>query len=208
MNDSPSLAASDAEEKSGSITDPALLPLSFSRNARPRMDEKLIRVMTKAVNELRLECSPTEEPTRSWLDEWFLPGRHQASRQRSSPFFPEVHEELTKSWYAPYSSHIRLSASPVLTSVDGAEEKGNEHLAPLDEPVAAHLGPPITIGWEERTSHPSKPCRATSALAGRTYSAAGQAASALHSLWLCSRSSRPRCLPVRRPVSMQLHSGT
>ncbi len=27
-------------------------------------------------------------------------------------------------------------------------------------------------------------------------------------LWLCSRSSRPRCSPVRRPVLMQLHSGT
>ncbi len=27
-------------------------------------------------------------------------------------------------------------------------------------------------------------------------------------LWLCSRSSRPRCSPVRRPVWMQLHSGT
>ncbi len=33
-----------------------------------------------------------------------------------------------------------------------------------------------------RASHPSKPCRATSALAGRAYSAAGQAASALHSV--------------------------
>ncbi len=31
-------------------------------------------------------------------------------------------------------------------------------------------------------SHPSKPCRATSALAGRAYSAAGQADSALHSM--------------------------
>ncbi len=27
-------------------------------------------------------------------------------------------------------------------------------------------------------------------------------------LWLCSRSSRPRCTPVRKPVWMQLHSGT
>ncbi len=30
----------------------------------------------------------------------------------------------------------------------------------------------------------------------------------LCTLWLCSRSSRPRCSPVRRPVWMQLHSGT
>ncbi len=33
-----------------------------------------------------------------------------------------------------------------------------------------------------RASHPSKPCRATSALTGRAYTAAGQAASVLHSM--------------------------
>ncbi len=57
--------------------------------------------MTKAVNELGLEWSPPEEPSRSRLEEWFLPGRHQAFRQCSSLFFPEVHDEFTKSWCAP-----------------------------------------------------------------------------------------------------------
>ncbi len=180
MDDSLSLAASDAEELSGSVTDPALLPLSSSRSARPRTDEQLVRVMTKAVNELGLEWSPPEEPSRSRLDEWFLPGRQQAPCQRSSPFFPKVHDELTKSWRTPYSSRIRPSASSALTSVDGAEEKGYE--PPLDKSVAAHLCPPSAIGWKARASHPSKPCRATSALTGRAYSAAGQAASVLHSM--------------------------
>ncbi len=94
-------------------------PSSSSRSARLRPDEEFIRVMTKAVNELGLEWSPPEEPSCSRLDEWFLPGHHQALRQSSSPFFPEVHDELTKSWRAPYSSCIRLSASAALTSVDG-----------------------------------------------------------------------------------------
>ncbi len=182
MDDSLSLAASDGEELSGSLTDPALFPPSSSRSARPRMDEELLRVMTKAVNELGLEWSPPEEPSRSRLDEWFVPGRQLAPRQRSSPFFPEVHDELTKSWHAPYSSRIRPSASSALTSVNGAEEKGYEHLPHLDESVAAHLCPPTAIRWKARASHPSKPCRATSALAGRVYSAAGQAASALHTM--------------------------
>ncbi len=182
MDDSLSLVASDGEELLGSVTDPALLPPSSSRSVRPRTNEELVRVMTKAVNELGLEWSPPEEPSRSRLDEWFLPGRQQAPRQCSYPFFHEVHDELTKSWRAPYSSHIRPSASSALTSIDGAEEKGHEHLPPLDESVAAHLCPPMAIGWKARTSHPSKPCRATSALAGCTYVAAGQAASALHSM--------------------------
>ncbi len=35
-----------------------------------------------------------EEPSRSRLDECFLRGHYQAPRQRSSPFFPEVHTSL------------------------------------------------------------------------------------------------------------------
>ncbi len=59
LYDSLSLAlASDAEKLSGSVTDPALLPLPASRYARLRADDELIRVMTKAVNELGLEWSP------------------------------------------------------------------------------------------------------------------------------------------------------
>ncbi len=37
--------------------------------------------------------------------------------------------------------------------------------------------PSMAIGWKVRASHPSKPCIATSALAGRAYLAAGQAES-------------------------------
>ncbi len=130
----------------------------------------------------RLHSYCIEGPSRSRLDEWFLPGRHQALRQRSSPFFPEVHDEFTKSWRAPYSSRIRASTSAALTSVDGAEEKGYEHLPPLDESVAAHLCPPTAIRGKARATHPSKPCRATSALVRHAYSEAGLAASVLHSM--------------------------
>ncbi len=48
--------------------------------------------------------------------------------------------------------------------------------------MAVHLCPPMAIGWKARASHLSKLCRATSALAGHAYSAAGQAASVLHSM--------------------------
>ncbi len=55
MDYSLSLVALDAEELSGSLTDPALLPLSSSHDARLRTDEGLIRVMTKAVSKLGLK---------------------------------------------------------------------------------------------------------------------------------------------------------
>ncbi len=93
MDDRISLTASDAEELSGSVADPVLLPSSASRSARLKADDELIRMMTKAINELELEWSPPEEPSCSRLDEWFLPGRHQTLHQRTSPFFPEVHDE-------------------------------------------------------------------------------------------------------------------
>ncbi len=88
-----------------------------------------------------------------------------------------------KFWCAPYPSRIRPSASTALTSVDVAEEKEYERLPPLDESVATHLYPSMAIGWKAWASHPSKPCRATRGFGcGRAYSAAGQAALALHSM--------------------------
>ncbi len=81
-----------------------------------------------------------------------------------------------------YSSRLHASSSSALTSVDGAKEKGYNSLPPLDESVAAHLCPPTAIGWKAKATHPSKPCRTTSTLAGRAYSSARQAASTLHSM--------------------------
>ncbi len=181
-DDSMSLVASDAEELWGSVTDPAPSGLPAPSAAKAGMDAELFRVLSKAVEELGLEWSPPEEPSRSRLDEWFLLGRRQAPQQRPSPFFPEVHDELMRSWHSPYSARLRTSTSSALTTVDGAEEKGYERMPQLDESVAAHLCPPTAIGWKAKASHPFKPCRTTSALAGRSYASAGQAASALHSM--------------------------
>ncbi|ROI15236.1 hypothetical protein DPX16_6247 [Anabarilius grahami] len=128
-----------------------------------------IAFFTESVEELDLEWAPPEEPSQSRFDKRFLPGRRQAPRQRSAPFFPEVHDELTKSWRAPYSARIRTMHYSALTTVDGSEEKGYEHLPPLDVAVAAHLCPPAAVGWKTKRALPSKPCRTTSALAGRAY---------------------------------------
>ncbi len=165
-----------------SMTPPSLPPSGESSEPKPGTDAELFRVLSRAVDELGLEWSPPEEHTRSRLDEWFLPGRRQAPRQRASPFFPEVHEELTRSWRTPYSARLRASSSSTLTSVDGTEEKGYGKLPPLDESVVAHLCPPKAISWMANAAHPSKLCRTTSALAGCAYTSAGQAASSLHSM--------------------------
>ncbi len=116
------------------------------------MGANLFRVLSNAMEELGLEWSPPEEPPRSRLNEWFLPGRRQASRQRASPFFPEVHDEITKSCRAPYSSRLHASSSSALTSVDGTEEKDTTaclpwmsqwlHISARPWPLAGRQKPP------------------------------------------------------------------
>ncbi|KAA0721247.1 hypothetical protein E1301_Tti018144 [Triplophysa tibetana] len=142
------------------------------------VDSELFWVLAMAVEELDLEWSSPEEPTRSRLDEWFLPGRRLAPRQRTSPFFPNSPGHSAH----PIRPCLRPSSYSTLTSVDGAEEKGCEKLPPLYESVAAHLCPPSAIGWKAKASHPSKSCKTTLALAGRAFSSARKAASALHSM--------------------------
>ncbi len=65
-------------------------------------------------------------------------------------------DEITKSWHPSYSSCLRASSSPALTSVDGMEEKGYDSLSPLDESVAMQLCPPTAIDWKAKAAHPSK----------------------------------------------------
>ncbi|ROI15658.1 hypothetical protein DPX16_20196 [Anabarilius grahami] len=71
LNDSMSLVASKTKE--GPSEDPAPLPSLEPIDARAGIDAELFCVLSKAVGKLDLEWVPYEEPTRSRLDEWFLP---------------------------------------------------------------------------------------------------------------------------------------
>lgn len=68
--------------------------------------------------------------------------------------------------------------SPRLT----APNKRATKLPSVEKAVAAHLCPPMANGWKSKTAHPSKPCRTTSALASRVFTADCQATSALHTV--------------------------
>ncbi len=95
----------------------------------------------------RAQMVSAEEPSRSRLDECFFTGRYQAPPPTLVPLLPRSSYVLTILWHAPHSSRIRPSASAVLTSVDGTEEKGYEHLPLLDESVDAHLCLRTAIGY-------------------------------------------------------------
>ncbi len=52
----------------------------------------------------------------------------------------------------------------------------------MEDTLASHLSPSLAPSWKSRPLLPSKPCRTTSALIGKSYIAAGQAGMALHTM--------------------------
>ncbi len=140
-------------------------------------------MLARAAVSIGLEVNRPPSPEPSWLDDWFL-GAGRGSQPRSAlvPFFPEVHEELTKSWMAPFMSRSRSSASSILTTLNGGVARGYAGIPQVERAIAVHLCPRNAATWRNRPRLPSKACKLTAALADKAYSAAGQAASALHAM--------------------------
>ncbi len=99
IDDSVFLAASDAEELSGSGTDHTLLLSSSSRNTRLRVDKELIHIMTKAVNELGLEWSPLRSHREAGWTNVFSGGTIKPpanARPPSSPKFIRAYDIVAR----------------------------------------------------------------------------------------------------------------
>ncbi len=80
---------------------------------------------------------------------------------------------------APFTARSRSSASSVLTTLDGGVARGYVGIPQVERAVAVHLCPRNAATWMHL---PSKACKLTAALVAKAYSAAGQAASALHAM--------------------------
>ncbi len=146
-------------------------------------DPEPTAMLARAAVSIGLEVNRPPSPEPSRLDDWFLgAGRGSQPRPAPVPFFPEVHEELTSSWMAPFTARSRSSASSVLTTLDGGVARGYAGIPQVERAVAVHLFPRNTATWRNRPRLPSKACKLTATLAAKAYSAAGQAASALHAM--------------------------
>ncbi len=140
-------------------------------------------MLARAAVSIGLEVNRPPSPEPSRLDDWFLgAGRGSQPRPAPVPFFPEVHEELTKSWMAPFTARSPLSASSILTTLDGGVARGYAGIPQVERAIAVHLYPRNAATWRNRPRLPSKACKLTAALAAKAYSAAGLAASALHAM--------------------------
>ena len=105
----------------------------------------------------------------------------QSSAKQSLPVFPELLEELQRSWERPFSSR---SPVPGASSLDceRMESLGLLRLPPMEPLVAAHLHP--RSASSSGASLPSKQDRFQSALTAKAYKAAALSARALNVLSL------------------------
>ncbi|XDV24162.1 hypothetical protein PO909_028411 [Leuciscus waleckii] len=118
-------------------------PLAAAEQETPAdLQDELFRIHSKAVEELDLSWKAPDEPSKSKLDMWFLQSsRRQATSKRGTPFFPDVHEHVVKSWAAPQSARTLTSTQAMFAPVDEAGDHGYLRIPPVEETVATHLCP-------------------------------------------------------------------
>ncbi len=164
-------------------------------------DPEMTAMLARAAVSIGLEVNRPPSPEPSRLNDWFLgAGRSSQPRPALVPFFPEVHEELTKSWMAPFMARSPSSASSFLSTLDGGVARGYAGIPQVERAIAVHLCPRNAATWRNRPRLPSKACKLTDALAAKAYSTAGQAASTLHAMAI---------LQVHKAKALkQLHEGS
>ncbi|KAI2660086.1 UDP-sugar-dependent glycosyltransferase 52 [Labeo rohita] len=146
--------------------------------------EELLEVVTRAVAKLNISWPAEEEltPQRSKLDERFLRSKNPPPR-RSLPFFPDLHDEISRSWARPFSARLFVPASDYYGNVVGLDERAYKAMPRVEQTLASYLSPGEASSLKAPTL-PSKPLRTTSALLGKGYTSAGQAGACLHTMSL------------------------
>ncbi len=184
-DDQMSVAASEGEPSLSGDDDSAALPPS-GVVALSEPDPEMTAMLSRAAENVGLVWNPPPRPDPSRLDEWFLGGGGHAGFQRPPPvpFFPEVHEELTRSWKAPFTARNKPCGSSPLTTLDGGAALGYTGIPSVERSVAMQLCPTVASTLRGEPCLPSRACKYSSGLTGSAYRACGEAASALHAMAL------------------------
>ncbi len=174
-------AASDSEDFGPALAD--ALPPSGQEAWPSAAYSELVDVLSRATEKLALDW-PDEprESQASKLDERFLIGAHSKLERRKLPFFSDLHREISSSWKQTFSSRLTNAAAADFTNLVGSVEQGYTAMPVIEDTLASHLSPSLAPSLKSRPLLPSKPCRTTSALIGKSYIAAGQAGMALHTM--------------------------
>lgn len=136
-------------------------------------------MFARAAVNMELDWNPPPCPKSSWLDDWFLGSERDLQPCTDSmPLLLEVHEELTKSWRAPFTVRSCFTNSSILTTLNGGAARMYMDVPQVERAVAVHLCPQNVGTWQNR---PRLPSRALSLMA-KAYSTDGQVTSALHAM--------------------------
>ncbi|KAI2662293.1 Transposon Ty3-G Gag-Pol polyprotein [Labeo rohita] len=121
--------------------------------------EELLEVVTRAVAKLNISWPAEEEltPQRSKLDERFLRSKNPPPR-RSLPFFPDLHDEISRSWARPFSARLFVPASDYYGNVVGLDERAYKAMPRVEQTLASYLSPGEASSLKAPTL-PSKPLR-------------------------------------------------
>ncbi len=145
--DSMSIAASGdgltSSEDEGAVELP---PSGVVATAAP--DLELTAMLARAAASIGLEVNRPPSPEPSRLDDWFLGvGRGSQPRPSPVPFFPEVHEELTKSRMLPQGPDLRLlvAVDALLRPPEPLRPVLKRKLGRRVEPLAGARRPPRPI---------------------------------------------------------------
>ncbi len=91
--------------------------------------------------------------------------------------FLDLHQEVSRSWKKPFSALITNAAD--FATITDKVGHGYAMKQSVEETLAVHLAPNSAEDWKSCPLLPSKKCRVTSSLVGKSYSATGEAASKL-----------------------------
>lgn len=152
--------------------------------------EELVTAVTHAVAQLGLDW-PAELPSdrpHSRLDERYLKQPVQPPK-RCLPFFTDLHDELSRSWRHPYSARVFPPHWNIYSNISGARDNGYGRMPEVEQTLASYLSP-VSASSLKAPTLPTKPCRVTSSLVGKAYTAAGQAGACLHTIGFCCKLPR------------------
>ncbi len=138
---------------------------------------ELLGMVTRAVDKLGLdwEAEAVKAQSQSKLDDCFLTSCAPALPHKPLPFFPDLHQEVSRSWKQPFSACITNAAAVDFATITDMVGHGYT----VEETLAEHLAPNSATAWKSLPLLPSKSCRVKSSLVRKSYSAAGQT---LHSM--------------------------
>ncbi len=181
LDDILQTAASDSEDLGPTLAD--ALPPS-GQEARPSAAySELVDVLSCTTEKLALDWLDEPRESRALkLDERFLSSANSKPERRKLPFFSDLHQEISRSWKQPFSSCLTNAAAADFTNLVGSVEQGYTAMPVVEDTLASHVSPSLAPSWKSRPLLPSKPCRTTSALIGKSYIAAGQAGMALYTM--------------------------